>query len=241
MHEPIYREALARGLDEWALELPEPVQQRLCRYLALLFEKNKVMNLTAVTEPGEMVRRHLLDSLAPIKLGLLEGPCALADIGTGAGLPGLPLALARPQDSVLLIDSLQKRIAFLEEVLQALPAPNAAACLGRAEELFHAPALREGFDVVTARAVAELRRLAEYCLPALRVGGLFLPFKSAGVEQELEEARNAIGTLGGKLERVLVYRVPGEPAERLLPVIRKVRGTDAKYPRRQSQIKKNPL
>lgn len=218
----------------WELTVPaEP----LAAYLALLHEKNKVMNLTAITEPRDMALRHVMDSLALIKLQLLH-PGRLLDVGTGGGTPGIPLAIAMPTLFVTLNEPMQKRCDFLR--LAAEDLENAAVLQGRAEELAKAP-LRESFDFVTARAVANLRQLAEYCLPYVKVGGYFLPMKAGEVTAELREAKNAIGTLGGVIEEVKTYEVPGEGALRSVPVIRKVRPTDAKYPRRTPRILKNPL
>lgn len=238
-----YRAPLDEGLSAWGLNLPDSACEKLCRYLDLIARKNEVMNLTTVTEPGEMVRRHLLDSLSLLKTGLLpqdfEG--SLIDVGTGAGLPGVPLAVALPGLQVTLLDSLGKRVEFLNEVIAALDIPNAATCLGRAEELARGADLRERFTVATARAVADLRVLAEYCLPYVQVGGRFLPLKGGDLDQELQEARPAIAALGGRLDKVARYEVPGEGVPRCIPVIRKTAPCEERFPRRQSRIAKNPL
>ena len=237
--EAALRRLLDEGLSGQPFCLDDAQRETLCRYLVLLREADRHINLTAVTDDAGMVCRHLLDSLA--LLPLCPADASIVDIGTGAGLPGLPLAVALPGARATLLDSTKKRLDFLDEVLALLPVPGAKTLWGRAEELAQDTALRESFDIATARAVANLRQLAEYCLPFVKVGGVFLPMKAGDIEAELGEAKNAVGTLGGRLERVYSYTLPGEGAVMSVPVIRKVRKTDAKYPRRQAQIVKKPL
>ena len=220
------------------LSLTDEQVEAMGRYLVWMREKNKVMNLTGITDDAGMVRRHLIDSLALLLAGELRG--TLVDVGTGAGLPGVPVALACPSLKVTLLDSLRKRIDFLAEVCHEVPVGNAEPVWGRAEELSRGK-LRARFDVATARAVARLGILAELCLPYVKVGGLFLPMKGGEIEGELAEAEKALSLLGGQVERVIRYTLPGEGEQMALPVIRKVRETPSRFPRRFAQMKKEGL
>lgn len=225
------RELLTSGLAALSLNNPQAVD-KLLEFSRLLLEKNRVMNLTAVTDPMEVVTRHFLDCavLAPYAEG------KVIDVGCGAGLPGMPLALLTGAE-VTLLDSLNKRIAWLNEVIEALQIPNASAVHARAEEFGH----REMFDLAVSRAVARLNILAELSLPLVRVGGRFLAMKADGCAEELEEARHAVSLLGGEVEAVRAYTVPETELRRKLVIIRKISETPAKYPRRFAKISAQPL
>ena len=231
-------EILRRGLAELGIGADEGRLSSFRRYYEYLMERNSVMNLTAIEGEEEAARLHFLDCCALLALCDFRGKRVI-DVGAGAGFPGLPLRIAEPGISLTLLDSLGKRVDFLRAACAELGLEGVETVCARAEE---APAeLRESFDIATARAVANLRQLVEYCLPFVKVGGVFLPMKAGDIEAELGEAKNAVGTLGGRLERVYSYTLPGEGAVMSVPVIRKVRKTDAKYPRRQAQIVKKPL
>jgi len=231
------RQILQKGLAELGLDAAGV--PALERYGELLLEKNKVMNLTAITEPADVAALHFLDSAALLSLADFKGT-AVADIGTGAGFPGMPLRILAPEiASVTLLDSLGKRVDFLKEVCADLGLENVSCVHARAEEF--AAEHREGFDIVTSRAVANLRMLSELCLPLVKTGGYFLPMKSVESEAELQEAETAIRTLGGKVEQVRDYRIPGTDITHRLIFIKKTRKTDKKYPRAFAKIKKNPL
>ncbi len=230
--EQLLREGLA------ALGLPEDGVPALLRYGELLAERNKVMNLTAITDPADIASLHFLDSAALLTLADFRGK-TVADVGTGAGFPGLPLRILEPTIRLTLLDSLNKRIDFLKEVCQALDLRDVACVHGRAEEF--AAGHRGAFDIVTSRAVANLRLLAELCLPLVKVGGTFLAMKSLDADRELEEAGRAISLLGGRVERCADYAIPGTEVRHRLILIQKIGETPQKYPRAFAKIKKNPL
>ena len=227
---------LAQGLP--ALGIDGGCIPQLVEFSRLLLEKNQVMNLTAITEPRDVATLHLLDSLAVAAAGDLNGKSVI-DVGTGAGFPGMPLAIAVPGIRMTLLDSLGKRVAFLEEACQALGLKGIQCVHGRAEEF--AAAHREGYDVAVSRAVAALPVLCELCLPLVKVGGVFLAMKSSHSGEETEQAARAISLLGGKLESVTDYSIPTTDITHRLLVIRKLSPTPKKYPRRFAQIKKQPL
>ena len=210
----------------------------LIRYADLLVEKNKVMNLTAITEPGDIATLHFLDSVAMLTLADLKEK-KMADIGTGAGFPGMPLRIVEPSIRLTLLDSLNKRIDFLKEVCDDLGLSDVECIHGRAEEF--AVGHRESYDIVTSRAVANLQMLSELCLPLVKVGGYFLSMKSVDSEQEVNDTKNAIKTLGGRIEKVVDYTIPGTEVQHRLIFIKKMQETPKKYPRAFAKIKKNPL
>ena len=236
MDESIIRDILAQGLP--TLGIDQECIPQLIEFSRLLLEKNQVMNLTAITEPGEVATLHLLDSLAVAAAGDLAGKKVI-DVGTGAGFPGVPLAIALPNASLTLLDSLGKRVNFLEETCRALGLQNVTCVHARAEEF--AAAHRESYDVAVSRAVAALPVLCELCLPLVKVGGVFLAMKSSHSQEETEQAAKAISLLGGKLEDVTDYSIPTTDVTHRLLVIRKLSPTPKKYPRRFAQIKKQPL
>ena len=227
---------LHNGLTE--MGLPTEGIPALIRYGELLVEKNKVMNLTAITEPHDVATLHFLDSVAMLTLADLKGK-KMADIGTGAGFPGMPLRIVEPSLRLTLLDSLNKRIDFLKEVCADLGLNDVACIHGRAEEF--AANHREDYDIVTSRAVANLQMLSELCLPRVKVGGYFLSMKAVDSEEEVNAAKNAIKTLGGQIEKVVDYAIPGTDVQHRLIFIKKIKETPKKYPRAFAKIKKNPL
>ena len=236
MDETIIREVLQEGLP--ALGMGEDRIPQLIEFSRLLLEKNQVMNLTAITEPREVATLHLLDSLALAAHEELAGK-KIIDVGTGAGFPGMPLAIALPGVDMTLLDSLNKRIDFLQEVCNALSLQDITCVHARAEEF--AAAHRESYDFAVSRAVAAQPVLCELCLPLVKVGGAFLAMKSSHSQEETDQAAKAISLLGGKLERVTDYSIPTADITHRLLTIRKVSPTPKKYPRRFAQIKKQPL
>ena len=230
------RETLARGLP--ALGLDSALGEKLAVFGELLLQKNRVMNLTAITEPRDVAVLHLLDSLSLLGAADFSGK-SLIDVGTGAGFPGLPIAIACPDCQVTLLDSLGKRVDFLKEVCDALSLSNVTCVHARAEE--YAANHREQFDLAASRAVAELRTLSELCLPYVKAGGLFLAMKSVDSAAELAAAEKALRLLGGQTESVIDYPLPTADITHRLIAVRKVSPTPPKYPRRFAQIKKQPL
>lgn len=221
----------ALGLDTAALPALE-------RFGSMLLQRNRVMNLTAITEPKDVAALHLLDSLELIPLAGLESG-AVVDVGTGAGFPGLPLAVMQPRLQVTLLDSLGKRVDFLRDVCAALGLTNAECVHGRAEEF--AARRREAYDWAVSRAVAALPVLCELCLPLVKVGGRFLAMKSSHSEAEIEQAKGAVRTLGGQIAWIKDYTIPTTEVVHRVICVEKVSRTPAKYPRRFAQIKKAPL
>ena len=221
-----------------ALGLPAEVVPSLLRYGELLVETNKVMNLTAITDPEEIASLHFLDSAALLTLEDFRNK-SVVDVGTGAGFPGLPLRILEPTIRLTLLDSLGKRIQFLNRVCQELDLTDVACVHGRAEEF--AAEHRESFDLAVSRAVAALPVLCELCLPLVRPGGKFLAMKSVDSNQELEAAKHAIETLGGAVSGVRDYEIPGTEVRHRLILVEKVKKTPEKYPRMFAKIKKNPL
>ena len=229
-----------QGLRDLNLELSEGQIGMFLRYYELLVEWNKVMNLTAITELPEVITKHFLDSLSLVKVTTPTKE-RLLDMGTGAGFPGIPLKIAFPDLKVVLIDSLNKRINFLEEVIRTLELKNIRALHGRAEDYGREKTMRESFDLCVSRAVAKLPTLSEYCLPYVRTGGYFIPYKSGDIKEELKGAVRAVNILGAEIERTEEFRLPGTEIERTLIVIRKTKGTAVKYPRSAGKPSKEPL
>ncbi|MBD5151258.1 MAG: 16S rRNA (guanine(527)-N(7))-methyltransferase RsmG [Oscillibacter sp.] len=230
------RETLERGLPE--LGLGTDIIPRLAEFAEMVLERNQVMNLTAITEPKDVAALHLLDSLAVIQLAGL-GSGRLVDVGCGAGFPGAPLAIGRPELHVTLLDSLGKRVDFLKEACGKLGLENVECVHARAEEF--AAEKRESFDWTISRAVAALPVLCELCLPLVKVGGQMLAMKSANSEEEINGAKKAIELLGGKIRWVKDYTVPTTEVVHRLICIEKVSPAPKKYPRRFALIKKQPL
>ena len=227
--------ALQAGLPQLGLELTEDTQHKLCAFGGAVIEQNKVMNLTAITQPDQVAKLHLLDSLSLLKLTDLHGK-RIIDVGCGAGFPGVPVKIACPDAQLTLLDSLGKRMAWLEAILPQLGV-EAECITARAEEAV--VSRREQYDVATSRAVARLNILLELTAPYVRVGGLVLAMKGTAAQEELNEAKNAIKRLGLRLEQVAEF--PIEDTAHTVIVLRKVAPTPSQYPRRYAKIKQSPL
>ena len=229
------RNALDTGLPQLGLELTESVRQTLCDFGSAVIEQNKVMNLTAITEPDKVAKLHLLDSLSLLTLEDLQNKKVI-DVGCGAGFPGVPVKIACPRMQLTLLDSLGKRMAWLETILPQLGV-EAECITARAEEAV--VSRREQYDVATSRAVARLNILLELTAPYVRVGGVVLAMKGTAAQEELVEAKNAIRRLGLKTEKVAEFPVDG--TAHTVIVLRKVAPTPPQYPRRYAKIKQSPL
>ncbi|MGE4275912.1 MAG: 16S rRNA (guanine(527)-N(7))-methyltransferase RsmG [Lawsonibacter sp.] len=236
------KEIIASGLEDLSLssQAPENAPSQLAQYGRLLLEKNQVMNLTAIREPDQVARLHMLDCAALLGCADFQHK-TLIDVGTGAGFPGLPLKILVPSLDVTLLDSLNKRVDWLSEVSLQLGLTGIRAIHARAEEQAQKKGFRESFDFATARAVADLRLLAELCLPYVKVGGLFLAMKSVESGPELEGASHAIRVLGGRVQGCTDYTIPGTEVVHRVILIEKVSSTPKSYPRRWAKIQKEPL
>ncbi len=209
------------------------------KYAELLIEWNQKMNLTAITEPNEIAVKHFIDSISLLKFAEIKNGASVIDIGTGAGFPGIPLKIMRPDIQLTLLDSLNKRLIFLDEVCRNL-AVSAELIHARAEEYGQKTEYRERYDIAVSRAVANLPALCEYCIPYVKVGGVFYAMKGADGENELENAANAISLLGGTSREILSLSLP-DNSKRTFIIIDKIKNTSTKYPRRGVKINKKTL
>ena len=230
-----------RDLELLGITLSEEQLEQFIRYYELLVEWNQRVNLTAITEYNDVIKKHFVDSLSLVKACSVSGSCSLIDVGTGAGFPGLALKIAFPHIRVTLLDSLNKRIQFLDTVIRKLGLTGVEAIHGRAEDFARPGKLREKYDLSVSRAVANLSSLCEYCLPFVKKQGLFIAYNSGNVSQEVTEAQNAIGLLGGKWKAQIEFILPDSDIGRSLLVIEKENATPAKYPRKAGLPGKEPL
>ena len=231
------------GLEELNITLTDEQIEQFLQYYEMLVEKNKVMNLTGITEYEEVIQKHFLDSLSLIRVipDIASQKLTVIDLGTGAGFPGIPLKIAFPELEITLMDSLNKRILFLQEVIDALGQKKVSAVHGRAEEMSSNATHRQQYDLCVSRAVSNLAVLTEYCLPFVKKGGLFVSYKSADSDAEIQEGKKAISILGGKLTSVDKFQLPDSDLRRALVCIKKVKDTPKKYPRKAGLPSKEPL
>ena len=227
--------------DKMHIELPDGALELLNRYYEMLVDTNKVMNLTAITEYSEVVIKHFADSAAIGCITDMNGNIDVIDVGTGAGFPGIVLKIVYPQLSVVLLDSLNKRVNFLKNVITELGLTDISAIHGRAEDIARNKDYREKFDLCVSRAVANMSSLSEYCLPFVKVGGRFIPYKADGCDEEVKTASKAVNILGGKIRKIESYVIPDTDICRKFVVIDKLRNTSAKYPRKAGLPTKVPL
>ena len=228
-------------LNALGITLTDRQKQQFDKFYELLVEWNKVMNLTGITEYEEVNEKHFVDSVSLVKAIDINKIETIIDIGTGAGFPGIPLKIAFPHLKVVLLDSLNKRINFLNTVINELGLNDIKTIHGRAEDFAKKGEYREQFDLCVSRAVANLTSLSEYCIPYVKVGGLFIPYKSGEIDEEVLQAKKAIHILGGKLEEIIKFQLPDTEINRSFVKIIKTQSTAKRYPRKAGLPTKEPL
>lgn len=230
-----------KDLDTLGVSLTGKQIEHFLKYYEMLIEKNKVMNLTAITEYEDVLKKHFVDSVSLVKAMDLSYGLSVIDVGTGAGFPGLALKLAFPELKVTLLDSLNKRIHFLNEVIEELGVDGVETIHGRAEDFAKPGKLREQYDLCVSRAVANLSTLCEYCLPFVKIDGMFVSYKSEKISEELTAAKRAVSVLGGNIEKQVEFMLPDSDSYRNLVLIRKEKKTPVKYPRKAGIPGRQPL
>ena len=228
-------------LNALDIALTNRQQEQFVKFYELLVEWNKVMNLTGITEYEEVNEKHFVDSLSLVQAIDINKVETVIDVGTGAGFPGIPLKIVFPHLKIVLLDSLNKRINFLNTVISELGLTEITTIHGRAEDYAKQTEYREQFDLCVSRAVANLSTLSEYCLPYVKTGGMFIPYKSGEIDDEVQQAKKAIHTLGGKLDEVIKFQLPGTEINRSFVKIHKIQNTAKRYPRKAGMPAKEPL
>ena len=232
---------LKMKLQELNISISDRQEEQFEQFYDLLIEWNKVMNLTGITEYEEVVEKHFVDSLSLVKAIEIDKIHSVIDIGTGAGFPGIPLKIAFPHLNITLLDSLNKRIRFLDTVIDRTGLKDIRTIHGRAEDYAKQKEYREMYDLCVSRAVANLSTLSEYCIPYIRIGGIFISYKSGDVESEKEDSRNAASLLGGRMKDTVKFQLPGTDIGRSFVIIEKERQTAKRYPRKAGLPSKEPL
>lgn len=232
---------LQRKADLLGISLSNEQCDQFLRYYDFLIEKNRVMNLTGITEKNQVIDKHFIDSIALASRMDLSGELYVLDMGTGAGFPGIPLKIVFPNLKMTLLDSLNKRIKFLDQVIELLDLKDITTIHGRAEDFAKKGKLRGQFDICVSRAVANLSSLSEYCIPYLKKGGCFVSYKSGNIQEEVDNAKHAIAVLGAKLEKVDEFMIPETDIARAFVMIKKTKETPNKYPRKAGLPSKDPL
>lgn len=236
-------EQFINDLKEWNINISDEQLNLFKRYTALLLEWNEKINLTAITDINDIYKKHYLDSLSLIKCidDLGDKEYTLLDLGTGAGFPGIPLKIMFPNLKITLVDSLRKRVDYLNLVIDELGLKNISAIHARAEVLAHDEKYREQYDIVVSRAVANLSVLSEYCIPFVKVDGLFVSYKSGNSSEEITQSKNAVGMLGGKIINTVDFILPGSDFSRSNVCIKKIKQTEDRFPRKAGTPSKKPL
>lgn len=234
-----FKEKMIINVDKLGINLSEIQLKQFYNYMNLLIEWNKKVNLTAINEPDEIILKHFVDSLTISKY--ISDGTKVVDVGTGAGFPGIPLKIVRQDVDITLLDSLQKRINFLDEVINELNLEKITTVHSRVEDFGKNKKYREEFDIATSRAVANLSTLSEYLLPLVKVGGKVISMKGSLIQEELENSKNAIKILGGKIEKVDEFDLPNSDISRNIVLIDKIKTTPNRYPRKAGEPSKKPL
>lgn len=236
-----YYQLVKTAADSVGMDFTEEQYSKFIRYMKLIQEWNKKINLTAITEDEDIIKKHFIDCMKAFKSEELKKAKTVIDVGTGAGFPGIPIAIMDESKEICLLDSLNKRINFLNAVKAELDLKNVNAVHSRAEDGARKPELRENFDVATSRAVANMAVLSEYCLPYVKLGGSFIALKGPAVDEEINGARNAIGTLGGKIDSCIELEIEDTDLKHNIVVVKKVKNCSKTYPRKAGVISKKPL
>lgn len=232
---------LVNGLDRWNIHMDMEDIQKFEKYMDIMLEYNKRMNLTAITDPEDIIVEHFLDSLSILNTGILSKNSSIIDVGTGAGFPGIPIKIALPNTKMILLDSLKKRVDFLDHIVSTLELKEIGAIHGRAEEMGRMVEHREMYDMAFSRAVAPLNVLLEYCIPFVKVGGYFVAYKGPGAYEEIEGAQNALKILGAEVQRVFDVDLPYSEKTHKLIIVQKKTKTPKIFPRNPGKPKKSPL
>jgi 16S rRNA (guanine527-N7)-methyltransferase len=237
----IYFDVMEKACKKVGLNFDEDKYNKFMKYKEMIQEWNEKINLTTITEDSEIVQKHFIDSINIFNFKFLKNSKNLIDVGSGAGFPGLPIKIVNSDIEVVLLDSLNKRVNFLNEVIKELDLKDIKTIHGRAEDFGKDKEYREKFDIATSRAVANMTVLSEFCMPYVKVGGYFLALKGPSIEQELKDSRNAIGTLGGKIQDIIKVDMEDSEMNHNLVVIKKMRATDMRYPRKAGMVTKKPI
>ena len=232
---------ITKGMEDISVDISDRQQEQFFLYYTMLIEWNQVMNLTAITDMKEVIFKHFVDSVSLVKAIDVSRETSLIDVGTGAGFPGIPLKIMFPELKVTLLDSLNKRVRFLNEVIQHIGIDGIQAIHGRAEDIGRNPEYREKYDLCVSRAVANLATLSEYCMPYVKIGGSFISYKSGTVSTEIKQAEIAVKLLGGEFGNIVNFRINEIDAERTLIKIEKIHKLQSKYPRKAGMPGKEPL
>ena len=236
-----FYELMKNAAEEVGMSLSEEQYNKFIKYMKLIQEWNEKVNLTAITEDEEVVKKHFIDCIKAYKSEELKNAETIIDVGTGAGFPGIPIAIMDEDKKITLLDSLNKRINFLNLVINELGLKNVKTIHSRAEDGAKTKELREKFDIATSRAVANMAVLSEFCLPYVKVGGSFVALKGPAVEEELEGSRNAIGVLGGKLKNIIEVEIEGKDLNHNIVIVSKIKECPSNYPRKAGVVSKKPI